>query len=78
MPPYIRCRNAKVKLGDSRPKCIVGPKLGCCSECVRKGYYKDCDVKLSVSEWERFRDTRERLSKELEATDKEELGLLIA
>jgi hypothetical protein len=78
MPPYTRYRNAKVKPGESRPKCIVGPKSGRCSEYVRKGYHKDYDMKLSVPEWERFRDTRERLSKELEATNKEELGLLIA
>jgi hypothetical protein len=77
MPPCTRCRTAKVKSGDPRPKCIVGPKSGRCSECVRKGYHKDCDVKLSVPEWERFRDTRERLSKELEAADEEELRLLM-
>jgi hypothetical protein len=35
-------------------------------------------VKLSVPEWERFRDTRERLSRELEAADEEELSLLMA
>jgi hypothetical protein len=35
-------------------------------------------MKLSVPKWERFRNTRERLSKELEAADEEELGLLMA
>jgi hypothetical protein len=48
MPPYIHYRNAKVKPGESRPKYIVRPKSGRCSECVRKGYHKDYDVKLSV------------------------------
>ncbi|GAB7336239.1 hypothetical protein MBLNU13_g09001t1 [Cladosporium sp. NU13] len=77
MPPCTRCRNAKVKPGETRPKCIVGPKSGRCSECVRKGYHKDCDVKLSVPEWERFRNIRERLSKELEDADEEEVRLLM-
>jgi hypothetical protein len=35
-------------------------------------------VKLSIPEWEKFRDVRERLSKELEDADKEEVRLLIA
>jgi hypothetical protein len=76
MPPYTNCRKAKVKKGEEKPKCIVGPKSGRCSECVKKGYYKDCNVKLSVPEWEKFRDVRERLSKELEGADEEELRLL--
>lgn len=77
MPPCTRCRNAKTKAGEPKPKCIVGPKSGRCSECVRKGYHKDCDVKLSVPEWEKFRDVRERLSKELEDADEEEVRLLM-
>jgi hypothetical protein len=77
MPPCTRCRNAKTKAGEAKPKCIVGPKSGRCSECVRKGYHKDCDVKLSVPEWEKFRDVRERLSKELEDADEEEVRLLM-
>lgn len=78
MPPCTRCQNAKVKPGETRPKCIVGPKSGRCSECIRKGYHKECDVKLSVPEWEKFRNVRERLSKELDDADEEEVRLLTA
>lgn len=35
-------------------------------------------MKLSVPEWEKFRDVRERLSKELEDADEEEVRLLTA
>ncbi|KAM0721481.1 hypothetical protein Q7P37_002405 [Cladosporium fusiforme] len=78
MPLCTCCRNAKVKPSEPKPKCIVGPKSGRCSECIRKGYHKDCDVKLSVPKWEKFRETRERLSKELEDADEEEIRLLTA
>jgi len=76
MLPYTRYRNAKVKKGESRPKCIVRPKSGRCLECVRKGYYKDYNVKLSIPEWEKFRNVRKRLSKELEDANEEEVRLL--
>ena len=35
-------------------------------------------MKLSVPEWEKFRDVRQRLSKELEDADEEEVRLLMA
>ena len=71
MAPCTRCRNARTKPDESKPKCIVGPRSGRCSECIRKGYPK-CDVTLSRPEWEKVRDVRERLRKQLtEATEAE-------
>ena len=77
MPCYTPCRNAKVKKGEEKPKCIVGPKSGRCSQCILKGIHKKCDIKLSAPEWTKFRDTRERLRKEIDNADEEEIKLLI-
>lgn len=76
MAPCHHCRNAKVSPGDPPPKCILGLRSGKCSECVRKGY-TDCDVTLSAPEWTRFRDTRDKLQKELEEMEEKEVELLL-
>jgi hypothetical protein len=78
MPCCTPCRNAKPKKGEKeKPKCIVGPRSGRCSQCIIKGIHKKCDVKLSAPEWTKFRDTRERLRKEIEDADEDEIKLLM-
>ena len=75
MPPCSKCRNAKVRKGEPRPKCVVGVKSGCCSEYVRKGY-SECDVTLNRAQWERLRDQREKLQRDLDNAEEAEAGLL--
>ncbi|KAM0713356.1 hypothetical protein Q7P35_000808 [Cladosporium inversicolor] len=75
MAPCSSCRNARVKKGEARPKCIVSPRSRKCSECVRKGY-PDCDVTVSRPEWERLRDTRDALRQSIEKIKEEEVELL--
>lgn len=53
----------------------MGLKSKRCSECVRKGYSK-CDVTLSYPQWVKAKEVRERLQKELEAVEVEEVELL--
>ena len=75
--PYSSYRNAKPKKGESKPKCIVGPRSGRCSECVRKGVPShQCDVTVTRPEWERLRDGREKLRVELDAAEEKEAELL--
>lgn len=74
MAPCSGCLNAKILPNRPRPKCIVGPRSGKCSECVRKGVA--CDVTISSSQWERVRDTRDRLRRDLERVEEEETELL--
>ena len=74
MSPCTNCRKSKPKLGQPRPKCVVGPKSGRCSECIRKG--RRCDVTVYRAEWERLRDNRERLRKELERAEEKARELL--
>lgn len=74
MAPCSFCRNARVKKGESRPKCIIGPRSGKCSECVRKGV--KCDVTVSRPEWERLRDARDALRRDIEKIEEEEVELL--
>lgn len=73
--PCTRCRNAKPKKGEDQPKCILGPRSGKCSECVRKGY-TICDVTVSCPEWERLRDSRDKLRRDIEKVEEEEVELL--
>lgn len=75
MAPCSSCRNARPKKGEPKPKCIVGPRSGKCSECVRKGY-PDCDVTVSRPEWERLRDARDSLRRDIEKIEEEEVELL--
>lgn len=74
MAPCSKCKNAKVKAGESKPKCILG-RSSRCSECIRKGY-TDCDVTVSAPEWRRLRDLREKIRGDLEKAEEEEVGLL--
>jgi hypothetical protein len=75
MAPCTKCRNARVKPGQTRPKCIVGPKSGRCSECIRKGR-TDCDVTVSRPEWEAIRDSRNALRLQLEESEEKEIELM--
>jgi hypothetical protein len=75
MAPCTKCRNAKVKDGDERPKCIVGPQSEKCSECVRKGS-PHCDVTLSTPQWIRLRDARDALRRDIEKIEEEEIDIL--
>jgi len=75
MAPCTSCRNARPRKGDPKPKCILGPRSGRCSECVRKGY-TDCDVTVSRPEWEKLRDARDSLRKDIEKIEEEEVELL--
>jgi hypothetical protein len=75
MAPCSGCRNAKVKAGESRPKCVIGARSQRCSECVRKGY-SNCDVTLTAPQWIRLRETRNKLRRELEELEEEEISLL--
>ena len=71
MAPYITCRNAKPK-NSVKLAYVVSSKSSRCSECARKGYSK-CDVTVSRMEWERLRDSCDKLRKELfHAEDDEE------
>ena len=74
MAPCTNCRNAKSKRDGTRSKCIVGPRSGKCSECVRKGVR--CDVTVSRAEWERIRDGRDKLRRELERAEEREVELM--
>lgn len=74
MPPCSGCRNAKAKIGRPRPRCIVGTRSGRCSECIRKG--RRCDATSNRPEWERLRDVRESLQKDLERAEEWETELL--
>lgn len=47
--PYTSYRNARVKRGEPKPKCILGPRSGKCSEYIRKGL-SSCDVIVSRPE----------------------------
>jgi hypothetical protein len=75
MAPCTKCQHAKVKPGETRPKCIVGPQSGKCSECVRKGY-SQCDVTLSAPQWTKLRDARDALRRDIEKIEEEEIELL--
>lgn len=75
MAPCTKCQHAKVKPGETRPKCIVGPQSGKCSECVRKGY-PNCDVTLSAPQWTKLRDARDALRRDIEKIEEEEIELL--
>jgi hypothetical protein len=75
MAPCTKCRNAKVKAGEEKPKCIVGPQSEKCSECVRKGL-SHCDVTLSAPQWARLRDARDALRRDIERIEEEEVHLL--
>lgn len=75
MAPCTKCRNAKVKPGEEKPKCIVGPQSEKCSECVRKGS-PHCDVTLSAPQWVRLRDARDALRRDIEKVEEEEIHLL--
>ena len=74
MAPCTGCRNARPKKGELKPRCIVGPRSGRCSECIRKG--RKCDVTLSRPEWKRLRDSREDFKKKLERAEEKEAELL--
>lgn len=71
MAPCSNCRKSK---GPGQRKCIVGPRSGKCSECIRKGC-KDCDVKVSRPEWEKLRDVRDQLRLDIEKIEEEEIKL---
>ena len=75
MAPCTACRNTVTKAGSSTPKCIVGGRSKRCSECVRKGYAK-CDVTLTAPQWVKFREAREKLRREVERIEEEEVSLL--
>lgn len=75
MAPCTKCCNARVKSGEDRPKCIVGPQSVKCYECVRKGY-PDCDVTLSAPQWTKLRDARDALRRGIEKIEEEEVELL--
>jgi len=75
MAPCTKCRNAKVKAGEERPKCIVGPQSEKCSECVRKGS-PHCDVTLSTPQWKRLCDARDALRRDIEKIEEEEIDIL--
>lgn len=75
MAPCYHCRAARPVSGQERPKCVVGVRSRKCSECVRKGY-KDCDATLSVPEWTKYRDTRDKLQRELDSMEEREVELL--
>ncbi|OQN95110.1 hypothetical protein B0A48_18714 [Cryoendolithus antarcticus] len=75
MAPCTGCRNALVKPGEERPKCVVSPVSGKCSECHRKNR-KSCDVSLTSVQWIKLRDGREKLEKEIEELEVEEIGIL--
>jgi hypothetical protein len=75
MAPCTKCRNAKTKPGEEKPKCIVGPQSEKCSECVRKGS-PHCDVTLSTPQWVRLRDARDALQRDIEKVEEEEVHLL--
>ena len=75
MAPCNHCRSARILKDEPKVSCIVGPRLTSCSECIKKGY-KDCDVTLSAPKWTRLQDLRERLRKEAEEADEEEVKLL--
>ncbi len=75
MAPCSRCRSTKTPAGEPAPRCIVGPRSGRCSECIRKGYAK-CDVTLELPDWISLRNTRDRLRKELESIEEHEAMLL--
>lgn len=75
MAPCSKCRNAKVKPGEEKPKYIVGPQSERCSECVRKGQ-PHCDVTLSTPQWVKLRDARDALRRDIEKVEEEEVNLL--
>lgn len=75
MAPCSGCRNAVVKPGEPRPKCMVSPRSKKCSECIRKNC-KECDVSLSSSQWSRLRDARDKLRKDIEGLEEEEIEIL--
>jgi hypothetical protein len=75
MAPCSSCRNAKPLPDGSRPKCVIGARSQRCSECVRKGYTK-CDVTLTAPQWLKLRNTRNKLRRELEELEEEEIVLL--
>lgn len=75
MAPCSNCRKARFPLNqDQKKKCIVGPRSGKCSECIRKGC-KDCDVKVTRPEWEKLRDVRDQLRLDIEKIEEEEIRL---
>lgn len=65
--PCSGCRKARVAEGKSRPRCVVDVRFGCCSECVRKGV--KCDVTVTWMEWERLRNQRRKLKRELDEAE---------
>lgn len=75
MAPCTKCRNAVMKSGADRPRCIVGPQSGKCYECVRN-QYPDCDVTLSAPQWTKLRDARDALRRDIEKIEEEEVELL--
>lgn len=75
MAPCKNCRNAKVAPGKPKPRCVVGPRSQKCSECVRKNC-KECDVTLSAPQWEKLRDLREKLRRDIESLEEEEVEIM--
>lgn len=75
MAPCTQCRNSKPKRGEPKKRCIAGARSGRCSECIRKGY-TSCDVTVSRAEWEKMRDGRELLRRDLERAEEKEAELL--
>ena len=69
MAPCSGCRNAKIS-SRSKVRCVVGPRSGRCSECIRKG--RKCDVLLERAEWERLRDSRDSLQRRLQQAEERE------
>jgi len=74
MAPCTQCRNAKPKMGAPKPRCVVGPRSGRCSECIRKG--RRCDATLTRPEWERLRNSRNELRSQLEKSEERVAELL--
>lgn len=74
MAPCTGCQNTKRKPGDPPIRCLVGPRSGKCSNCIRKGY--KCDVAMSRPQWEKLRDTRDKLRHEIEKIEEEEVELM--
>jgi hypothetical protein len=75
MAPCTACRTAKVAEGGVRPKCIMGPRSSKCSECLKHNR-KSCDASLSYSQWQKLRDAREKLRRDIESLEEEEVVIL--
>lgn len=66
--PCKRCTNA-----HTRSKCIVDLKSGRCAPCVAKG--RTCDLVVTRAEFDKLRNTKEKLRRQIESSRKERASL---